>query len=209
MQEALMEDFFAGVADRWPPGQEDYHWHVLPGPAAARECLSRQYRELTHRPGLAPVADRWMHITVQHFAPVTRISAGEMEQITDLVQERCAGIAPFAVTAGRAEAWNTGVVCPLRPGASLRHLWHVTTSAAGEVTAGTQEIRSRVYYPHLTLAYALDHVDHGPMRAWISDSTAVEVALPVIRLALVAQQHDRREITWRLVDEVPLIGSTP
>ena len=51
-----MEDFFAGVVDRWPPGQEDYHWHALPGPAAVRECLSGQYRELTHRPGLAPVA---------------------------------------------------------------------------------------------------------------------------------------------------------
>jgi len=203
-----MEDFFAGVADRWPPGQEDYHWHVLPGPAAVRECLSGQYQELTHRPGLTPVAGQWMHITVQHLAPVTQISAGEIEQITGLVRERCAGIAPFAVTAGRAEAWNTGVVCPIRPGPPLRHLWEVTTGAADEVTAGTLEIRPRVYYPHLTLAYAHDHADHGPMRAWITDSSATEVALPVTRLTLVAQQHDRREITWRLIDEVPLTGST-
>jgi 2'-5' RNA ligase len=203
-----MEDFFAGVASRWPAGQEDYHWHVLPGPAAARQYLSGQYRELTHRPGLAPVADRWMHITVQHFAPVTQITPGEVEQITGLVRERCAAIAPFAVTTGRAEAWNTGVVCPVRPGSALRHLWQVTIAAAGEVTGRAHETRPLVYYPHLTLAYAHDHVDHGPLRAWISDSTAAEVALPVTRLALVAQQHDCREITFRVIDEVPLAGST-
>ena len=149
-----------------------------------------------------------MHITVQHFAPVTAIGAGEIEQITGLVRERCAAIAPFAVTAGRAEAWHTGVVCPIRPGSSLRHLWHVTTTTADQVTAGAWETRPRVYYPHLTLAYAHDHVDHGPLRAWISDSSAAEVALPVTRLALVAQQHDRREITFRLIDEVPLTGRT-
>ena len=137
-----------------------------------------------------------------------RIGAGEIEQITGLVRERCAGIAPFAVTAGRAEAWHTGVVCPIRPGPSLRHLWHVTTTTADQVTAGAWETRPRVYYPHLTLAYAHDHVDHGPLRAWISDSSAAEVALPVTRLALVAQQHDRREITFRLIDEVPLTGRT-
>jgi 2'-5' RNA ligase len=203
----MMEDFFAGVADRWPAGQENYHWHVLPGPAAARECLSRQYRGLTQRPGLAPVRDEHMHITVQHLAPVAGISAGEIGQITRLVQERCAGIAPFAVTAGRAEAWNTGVVCPVRPGPALRRLWQVTTAVAAEVTAGKHETRPAVYYPHLTLAYAHGHVDHRPMRAWISDSTAAEIALPVTGLVLVAQQHDYREITFRVLGEVPLTGT--
>jgi hypothetical protein len=43
----------------------------------------------------------------------------------------------------------------------LRDLWQVTTSAATEVTAGTSGVHSRVCYPHLTLAYADDHADHG------------------------------------------------
>ena len=204
-----MEDFFAGVADRWPPGQQDYHWHVLPGPAAVADYLCGQYKELTHRPGLTPVPGQWMHITVQHFAPVSQVSTAQIEQITALVRERCAGIAPFAITAGRAEAWNTGVVCPVRPGTALRHLWQLTTSAAAQVTAAAFETRPRVYHPHLCLAYAYDHVDHELLRAWLSDSTATEVALPVTRLTLVAQQHDRRQITWRLIHEIPLTASTP
>jgi 2'-5' RNA ligase len=199
-----MDDFFADLINRWPAGRKDYHWHVLPGPAAVREGLYEEYRELTYRPGLTPVPGEWMHITVQHAMPVSQISAGEMENITGLVRERCARMAPFAVTAGRPEIWGTGVVCSVRPGAPLRELWQITTSAAGQVTAGTCQKRPFVYHPHLTLAYAHDHVDDGPMRAWLSDTTAAEVALPVTRLVLVAQQHDRRKITWRQIDEVPL-----
>lgn len=203
-----MEDFFGGVIGRWPAGREDYHWHVLPGPAGIRESLCRQYRELTHRPGLTPVQGQWMHITVAHLNPVTQASTGEIEQVTGLVRERCARIAPFAVTAGRAEIWRTAVVCPIRPGPPLRELWQITTTAAREVTAGTcQAHPSTSYHPHLTLAYAHDHADDGPMRAWLSDTTTAEVALPVTRLVLVAQQHDRRKITWRLINEIPLTGN--
>jgi 2'-5' RNA ligase len=202
-----VEDFFAGVVDRWPPGREDYHWHVLPGPPAVRERLYGQYRELTHRPGLAPVPGQWLHITVAHLMPVTQVSAGQIEQITGLVRQACSGIAPFAVTAGRPEVWRTGIVCPIRPGPPLRHLWQVTTSAADQVTAATCQTRPGVYHPHLALAYGYDHVDDGPLRAWISDSNAADIALPVTRLVLVAQQHDCRQITWRLIEEIPLTHS--
>jgi 2'-5' RNA ligase len=205
----MMEDFFATVTDRWPAGREDFHWHVLPGPAAARECLSRQYQEVTSAPGLAPVPGVWMHITVQHVAPVTEVSTSEIKQITALVRDACAQIAPFAVTACRAEAWPTALVCPIRPGAPLRHLWQVTTSAAARVTGGRISTVPGVYHPHLSLAYAHDHVEHEPVKAWLSDATASEVALPVTRLVLVAQQHDRRHITWRLVDEIPLTEPRP
>jgi 2'-5' RNA ligase len=202
-----MEDFFAGVVDRWPAGREDYHWHVLPGTDVLEEHLARPYRELTHGPGLVPVRAEWMHVTVQHVAPVAEIADAELAEITGLVRDSCARIAPFAVTAGLAEAWATGVVCPFWPVSLLRGLWQVTTGAAREVTGGRLGTHPPEYHPHLALAYAVAHVDHRLVRARISDCAAAEVALPVTSLALVAQQHDRREITWRLIDEIPLAGS--
>lgn len=182
---------------------------MLPGTEAARERLAGPYRELTGRPGLAPVRAEWMHVTVQRLAPAAEISGTELARITRLVRGRCAGIGPFAVTVGRAEAWETGVVCPVRPGYLLRFLRQVTSAVGREVTGGRSGADPPVYYPHLTLAYAVTHVDHGPVRAWISDCEANEVALQVTRLVLVARQHDRREITWRIIDEVPLTGDTP
>jgi 2'-5' RNA ligase len=110
------------------------------------------------------------------------------------------------VTAGRAEAWPAAVVCPVRPGVPLRHLRGITSRAAAEVTGGWLETHPKVYQPHLSLAYAHDHVDHDPVRAWLSNAPAAEVALPVTRLVLVAQKHDHREIAWRLLNEIPLGG---
>ena len=170
-----MDDFFAEVSERWPAGREDYCWHVLPGSAADRERLAYSFGELTERPGLIPVRPEWMHVAVQHLGPVSGITGTELARMTRLVQGRCGGIAPFTVTAGRAEAWEAGVVCPVRPGYLLR-------------------------FPRQVIA---------EVRAWLSDCEAPEPELLVARLVLVAQRHDRREITWRVIDEVALSGSTP
>jgi 2'-5' RNA ligase len=201
-----MEDFFASVAGRWPPGREDYHWHVLPGTELARQRLARPYAELTSQPGLAPVRPEYMHVTVQHIGPVQEIAPGELAEIAGRVRAGCGSVASFAVTAGRAEAWETSVVCPLRPGYLLGALWHLVTSASKAVTGPRLGISPAVYHPHLSLAYATAHLDQAPVRAWLADCDAPETALPVTRLVLAAQQHDGREITFRVVDEIPLTG---
>lgn len=204
-----MEDFFAGVANRWPAGREDYCWLVLPDAEAAQECLLAPYSELTGWPGLVPVRAEWVHIIVQHLAPAAEIGGAELGKITRRVQGRCAGIAPITVTAGRAEAWETGVVCPVRPGYMLRFLRQVTEGVGREVTGSGFGASPSAYYPHLTLAYAVASMDPGPVRAWLSDCEAGEMALEITRLVLAAQQHDGREITWRVIDEVALTGNTP
>jgi 2'-5' RNA ligase len=199
-----VQNFFAAVADRWPVGREDYHWLVLPDPAIVRERLVQPYRDLTHREGLAPVRPDRAHITIQHAAPVPEISGAEIAQITGLVREECAGIASFTVTAGRAQAWGSGIVCPLRPEGPLRRLWEVTTGAGREVTGDRFEIRPAAYHAHLALAYAVGQVDDGPLRRWLAVRAVAEAALAVDGLVLVAQSHDGRQISWRRIDDVPL-----
>jgi 2'-5' RNA ligase len=202
-----MEDFFATVTGRWPAGREDYCWHVLPGSATLPARLAGQYRELTHQPELAPVNADWMHLTVQHLAPGAEVGGAELGRMIRLVRSRCGGIAPFPVTVGRAEAWDTSLVCPVRPAYLLRFLRQVITEISREVSIGRFSTSEAPYCPHLTLAYALAHVDNEPVRQWIADSEATEETLHVTRLVLVAQQHDRYDITWRVIDEVSLTGA--
>ena len=124
---------------------------MLPDPAT-HDRLEAEYRELTARPGLTPVPGPWMHITVLHAPPVTRLTAQQAAQMAALVADECASLAPFAAAISPAEAWHTGIVCAVRPGPPLRSLWQVTASAA-QVTGGARETRLAVYYPHLTVAY--------------------------------------------------------
>jgi len=147
-----------------------------------------------------------MHITVQHVAPASELTTSELAQMVSLVRDYSADIAPFAVTAARAEAWEHAIVCPIRPGYLLTTLWQITTSATRQVTGRRFQIRPAVYLPHLSLAYATSHVAQDPIRAWLADSDASETPLPVTELVLAAQQHNRREITFRILERVPLIG---
>jgi 2'-5' RNA ligase len=204
-----MEDFFAQIENRWPAGREDLHWHVLPSPAVVRDRLAAPYQPLIHWPGLVPVRPQWAHITIQDYAPAAAISTAGLAAVVALVRERCAPIAPFTVTTRPAEAWNGGIVCPLRPSAPLRSLWQITTSAAQAVTGDRFGPPATDFYPHLALAYATAHVDPEPLRIWLEDSDPVEVALPVTGITLVAQRHDHREITWRLLGQIPLTGPAP
>ncbi len=199
-----MDSFIASVQQRWPVARTDYHWHVLPDPALVREHLTLPYRDLLYRPGLAPVPAVWAHVTVEHFAPIAGVSYEEIAKVAELVRNRCEMLTPIELTIRRAEIWRNGVVCPVSPGEPLRRLWEITTAAGREVTGGRFGIQPSVYHPHLALAYAVNHLDDAPLRAWLSDHDVPEVSLPVSGLSLVAQQHDGRQITWRLVSTVPL-----
>jgi 2'-5' RNA ligase len=201
-----MRDFFAGITGHWPAGVEHYHWHVLPDPEIIRRQLAGPYQELTHRTGLASVQSRWSHITVQHFAPLGRPADDAMGKIIELVRDRCSRIAPFQAVIGKAQVQAAGIVCPVRAGPSLRQLWQAATGAGRNVTGKRYEVRPDPYDPHLTLAYACADVNDKPLQEWLSSRRIGTVAIPVTRLSLVAQRHDCKEITWRLLEHIPLSG---
>jgi len=195
-----MENHFARLTDLWPPGREDYHWHLLPDPQQAAGQLTGPYRELTHRPALAPVRPQWCHLTVQDVAPVDALSGREIADITGLVRAACAQVAPFALTIGPAKLWRGGIVCPATPADPVRRLWDITTGAARQITGDRFPTRPAVCHPHLSLAYGLAQAEDGPLRAWLSGHDGAGLTVTVDRLVLVAQRHDEREITWRAVD---------
>jgi 2'-5' RNA ligase len=204
-----MEDHSAGMAGQWPGGPEDYYWYVLPGDGEAWEQLTGQYGELTEWPSLLAIPAEWLHITVHRLGPVATISGPAIARITRLVRGRCGGIAPFPVSVGRAEAWETGVVCPVRPGYLLRFLRQVISDVSQELTGGPPVSELSAYHPHLTVARAIAQLDQGSVRAWISDCEASEMTFQVTAMVLVARPHDRRKTTWRVIDEVPLTGNVP
>ncbi|MEU0632761.1 hypothetical protein [Streptomyces sp. NPDC005989] len=64
-------------------------------------------------------------------------------------------------------------------------------------------------YPHLSQAYAgaEGHLaDRGALKVTLSDLPGDPVTVPVTTLTLVAEWHDRREIMWDVLAEVPLGG---
>ncbi|MER6567495.1 2'-5' RNA ligase family protein [Streptomyces sp. NPDC001093] len=207
-----MEDFFARVEGRthaWPPGRKDLHWLVIPPEAFAREHLYEPYRTLAEQPGLCPVAPEWMHITVLHAGPQDSASSLEVDQLVDEVAKRAAETDPFELTLSRPDVGTVAIESKGYPGAPHRHLWELAWAAQNTVVGDRWPRIPSISYPHLSHAYAgaEGHLaDRSLLKVLLSDLPGGEVTMPVTTLTLVAEWHDRREIKWDVLAEVPLGG---
>ncbi|MFE4664572.1 2'-5' RNA ligase family protein [Streptomyces sp. NPDC056716] len=206
-----VEDFFVRVESRrhpWPAGRDDLHWHILHDTAAVEERMVRPYRELTDRPGLAPVPARWVHTTVMHGGPADLYTDEEITTIIERVSEASAAITSFDLTYDRPTAGTVAVECLARPGISARRLWELITRIDADTTGRRfARIPAENYYPHVSLAYGIGgpaRADRRAMKAWLSDHAGDPCTLPATHLSLVAQRHDRRHITWSPIAVIPL-----
>ncbi|MFE7113198.1 2'-5' RNA ligase family protein [Streptomyces sp. NPDC057575] len=203
----MIEDFFATVEARWPAGRADLHWHLLFPPEQVEELLTAPYREITHRPGLAPVEARWVHTTVMHGGPTAEYLPGEIDAILDRVRQECREVGPIDFTFDRPSPGRVAVECAARPGEPGRRLWELTTRIDQEVTGSRFPVLPRSWYPHSTLAYGVagpDRAERQTMKVLLSDHPGEPVVLRADTLVLVSQSHDRKFITWERLAEVKL-----
>ncbi|MFD7016642.1 2'-5' RNA ligase family protein [Streptomyces sp. NPDC059928] len=207
-----MEDFFSRVENRehaWPPGRRDLHWLIIPDPDIARDQLYEPYRTLAEQPGLYPVQPQWMHITVLHAGPQDSATDSEVDHLVAEVTKRAAHIAPFKVTLSRPDIGNVAIESKGRPGAPHRALWEMTWQAQQSVVGDRWPVIPKAAYPHLSHSYAgaeAHLADRTALKVLLSDVPDGEVTVPVTTLTLVAEWHDRREIMWDVLAEVPLAG---
>ncbi|MGW7412780.1 2'-5' RNA ligase family protein [Streptomyces sp. NPDC054863] len=208
-----MEDFFGRVEGRthgWPAGRRDLHWHVLPPDTeVVRAQLTDPYRALTHRPGLAPVAPEWIHLTVVHGGPEDSASGSEVEQIVEKVRVAAAQVSPFTVRLARPGIGQVAIECAGRPGSAWRHLRTRTQEAMDAVVGNRWPSISAGHYPHASIAYATAdaHVaDREALKDALSDLHVDSdgLTIPVTALTLVSQWHDRQHIKWEVLAQVPL-----
>ncbi|MEU5417854.1 2'-5' RNA ligase family protein [Streptomyces sp. NPDC020667] len=210
MTGTLVQDFFAGVESRrnaWPAGRADLHWHLLFDEATVHRTLVEPYREITHQPGLASVAARWLHCTILHAGPVAEYREQQLADIVERVTKECENTRAFDLVFDRPSVGTVAVECAARPGEPARQLWEITARVDAEVTGDRYPLIPAVYYPHVSLAYGTAgdvRADRRALKVALSDHPGEPVRLRADRLCLVAQSHDRRHITWTPIAEVPL-----
>lgn len=196
-----MDDFFAGIRNRWAPGEVHRHWHVLPSAGQIREPLTERYWGITSGSDVARVEPEWAHITVWHGAPVMDTDPEDLDRIVGQVREACREVPPFTATVRRPEIWRTAIVCPVY-GPPLRQLWSIVRRAeAGQPAQGPGVKR---YFPHMSLAYGIGRGDDHALRERLCFLDYPEVTVFIDALTLVSQKHDGHSITWTVDAVLPL-----
>ncbi|MFJ2202400.1 2'-5' RNA ligase family protein [Streptomyces violaceusniger] len=183
---------------------------MIPPQALACTYLYEPYRALAEQPGLCPVRPEWMHITVLHAGPQDSASSTEVDQLVTEVAKRAADFCPFEIALSRPDIGTVAIESKGYPGAPHRALWEMTWEAQTAVVSDRWPRIPSISYPHLSHAYAgaEGHLaDRGALKVLLSDLPGGPVTVPVTALTLVAQWHDRREIRWDVLAEVPLGGA--
>ncbi|TQF01988.1 2'-5' RNA ligase family protein [Kitasatospora acidiphila] len=202
-----MESFFDRVRHRWPAGREDLHVHILPPPEISA-VLFEHYRDLTHRDPLVPVGPEWLHVTLLHSGPMAEWHPGEVEALVDQLGTRLADAEPVTLTLHRPNVGAVALECSCTPGEPTRQLWRACAEEISSVTGNRFPLIPTVHYPHASIAYSTGKLaERAELKAWLSDHHTDPLTFIAHRVAVVAQQHDEREITWRLLAELPLGGA--
>jgi hypothetical protein len=150
-----------------------------------------------------------MHSTLLHMGPQDSASTSEINRLAREVAHRATSAAPFDLTLSRPDIGTVAIESKGFPGAPHRALWEMTWQATQAVVGSRWPRIPTTSYPHLSHAYAGDDghlADRGALKVVLSDLPGEPVTLPVTTLTLVAEWHDRREIRWDVIAEVPLGG---
>ncbi|MFE6496284.1 hypothetical protein [Streptomyces sp. NPDC057748] len=141
--------------------------------------------------------------------PTDHASPAEVDRLVTEVAKGAAEIVPFDVTLSRPDIGTMAIESKGYPGAPHRQLWEMTWQAQRAVVGDRWPRIPSISYPHLSHAYAgaEGHLaDRGALKVTLSELPGDPVTVPVTTLTLVAEWHDRREITWDVLAEVPLGG---
>lgn len=152
-----------------------------------------------------------MHCTVLHAGPQDSASAREVDQIIRAVTRRAADTDPYEMVLSRPDIGTVAIESKGYPGRPHRQLWDMTFEAHRTVVGDRWPRIPSASYPHLSHAYAGADgqlADRGALKVLLSDLPGKPVTVPVTALTLVAEWHDRREIVWDVLTEVPL-GTRP
>lgn len=151
-----------------------------------------------------------MHNTVLHSGPVDEATPQEIDQIVTEVREGAVDIAPYEMTFSRPDIGNVAIESKGYPGAPHRRLWEMTGKAHQAVVGDRWPLIPAVSYPHLSHAYSGEEAhlaDRSALKVALSDLHGDPVTVLVENITLVAEWHDRREITWDVLATVPLGGA--
>lgn len=187
----------------WAPGRRFYTWHLtFDGQSDVHRLAGTYRRALAGIPGLDPVPDVWLHLTMQGLGFVDEVDEGDADAIVSAAAGRLAAVEPFTLELHRpvvtpeAVRWDPPGDGPARVRDAIRAaiggVWPVVPEPAGGFGA------------HVTIAYSNSDAPAGPVYSALESVDAGPASARVERADLIVLGRDRRMYEWETYASVPL-----
>lgn len=181
-----------------------YTWHVTFADQPAVHRAAAVYRAALTGLALDPVADEWLHLTMQGVGFVDEVPRGVAAAVADAARVRLSGVAPFTLVFDRVVVDAEGV--GFRFGESGPGLVRAALRAAiGDVMPVVPEAADG-FAAHVTVAYSNADGSLRPVLDAVALVDVPPVEVRVSRADLIVLGRDTHAYTWEVFASVSLGG---
>ncbi|MFJ6621691.1 2'-5' RNA ligase family protein [Kitasatospora sp. NPDC091335] len=188
----------------WAEGRRFYTWHLTFDGARDLHRLAADYRRaLADVPGLDPVPDRWLHLTMQGLGFVDEVEEDDARAIADAVGRRLAEIPAFELALGPAMVTPEALLLTVAPADPVRAVRSAIRAAIADVWPQVPEAADG-FRPHVSVAYSNATGVAQPAIDALAGVTSYPATARVASAELIVLGRDERMYEWQSFAQVPL-----
>lgn len=192
----------------WRVGRSFYTFHVTFEDAPEAAKLAGYYRRALDLPTLDPVPDEGLHLTMQGIGFTDEVTEAEVNAIVEAARARLAGLAPFDLTLGPADADPEAVMLQVAPWTPLEQVRAAVRSAIGDVWGHIRvPDRADGFTPHVSVAYSGADAPAEPLRQRLAEVEPGATTTRVTAVQLIDLNRDAKVYRWSTVATLGLGGA--
>ncbi|WP_243761604.1 2'-5' RNA ligase family protein [Streptomyces sp. YIM 98790] len=188
----------------WRPGRTFYTWHLTwrNAPEVLR-FADEARRALEDVPGLDPVPDRWLHLTMQGLGFTDEVAEADVRAVVEAARARLATVSPPKVTVSGPVVTPEAIYGVPEPVSAIAAIRAAIRQAVADVWPAVPEPEAG-FRPHITVAYSSADGPAAPVHEALAAARIAPAAAGITTAELIVLHRDHRMYQWETCTEVPL-----
>jgi 2'-5' RNA ligase len=188
----------------WKVGRRFYTWHLtFDRQADVHRMASACRAGLASTPGLTPIPDRWLHLTMQGIGFVGESEENDVLAITEAASTRLAKVPAFDLQIGPAILDPEAVLLRVQPDGPVRAVRDAIRAAIGDVLPEVPE-KAEGFTPHVSVAYSATDGAAAPIAAALAGVDVPPATARITSAELIVLHRAHQMYEWESFAQVPL-----
>ncbi|MBT2539776.1 2'-5' RNA ligase family protein [Streptomyces sp. ISL-44] len=191
----------------WKPGRRFYTWHITFAGADDVHRLAATYRQaLAPLPGLDPIPDHGLHLTMQGLGFTDEVSLTDADAIVEAAAHRLSALPAFELTLHRPQLTPEAIRWEAQPGQPAAGVRSTIRTAISDVWREVPEPAGQ-FAPHVSIAYSNSNGPAAPVRTALATIDPQPATARITAVELIVLGRDRQQYEWDTHARLPL-GTT-
>jgi 2'-5' RNA ligase len=176
----------------WFPGRLFDTWHLVFDDPAIQELAARCRTAIAGLPGLHPVPNEWLHLTIQGVGWSDELTDNDRDKVVQSVTEHLNDFGEFVIKLGPPLVKGEALVLPATPTRTLQELRNRLRTAIAVALSRPAPIadeQANGFLPHVSVAYAYHDADATPYTAALNTVSPATTGATVRHVAFIRQDR--------------------